>query len=299
MSDEEIHVAPRSSPSLVVARRRTSQLLVARRSCSLSSASPLSLFVALSRSRLFLMPSVILTRSSSDNARVAASLSHIRADIYSVPMIELREVSHSREELDGLTAQVRDSTVLITSAHAARGWLDLRQNDFADDSPSSYLVVGSASARMIEERDPTVPILAVATSAAALADLLPSGTSHVIYPCSSARRDEGVDWIRAHGVDIIELTLYEPVMPSDALERMTEALDASTPPRSIVFFSPSAVSNWFSLRSDIPADSIFVAIGPTTAESLRAHGVEGVITAAETDGAALADAVERSLRQGA
>ncbi|MBC8145891.1 MAG: uroporphyrinogen-III synthase, partial [bacterium] len=188
--------------------------------------------------------------------------------------------------------------VLITSAHAARAWLDLRQSLFADDSPCSYLVVGSASARMLEELDPTVPILAIAPSASALAHVLPSGTQHLFYPCSASRRDEGVEWIRAQGVDIVELPLYEPMLPSDAEQRLNTALESSTTPRAIIFYSPSAVSNWFSIRADIPADSIFVAIGPTTAESLRAHRVEDVVVAEGTDSAAIADAVERSLRRG-
>jgi uroporphyrinogen decarboxylase len=245
-----------------------------------------------------LSSSIILTRSDEDNARTAAALEARGFVVRSAPMIALRPIDVPREHLERLATAVRGSTVLLTSAHATRQWLALRGDVFADDAPSHYLCVGSSSALLLAEGDPTVPILAVVPSASELAAAVPSGIRRLVYPCSRARRDEGVELFRSRGVDVLELPLYEPALPDGAAERLERALRETTPPRALVFFSPSAVANWFSLRSDIPAGSIFVAIGPTTAESLRAHGVSDVALAGgagpEAIAEALADAIRRS-----
>lgn len=244
-------------------------------------------------------PTIILTRSDDDNARIARQLEGRGLDVRSAPMIELRPIEHSTEELDRYAAEVRESTVLLTSAHATRRWLELRRSAFADDAPANYLVVGSSSSKLLAEDDPTVPIIAVVDAAADIASVVTSVVSSavrtVVYPCSRARRDEGIDLLHSRGVDVLELPLYEPVMPADAGPRLRAALADSVPPRAFVFYSPSAVANWFSLLSDIPPDSIFLAIGPTTAESLRANGVEEIETIGGGDAASLIGAIERSL----
>jgi uroporphyrinogen-III synthase len=243
------------------------------------------------------MATIILTRSDADNDRVGVELRACGHDTVSAPMIELRPIVHDAEHLERLATAVRGSTVLLTSATATERWLELRQGPFAGDAPSHYLVVGASSALRLNELDPTVPILAVVPTAAELADAVPSAVRRIFYPCSTARRREGIDPFRERGIDVIELPLYEPVLPADAARRLDRVLSESSPPRVLVFFSPSAVANWFSLRSDILPDSIFVAIGPTTADSLHAHGVTDVTTAGGTGGAALCDAIERSLQR--
>jgi uroporphyrinogen-III synthase len=187
--------------------------------------------------------------------------------------------------------------VLVTSAHAAERWLALRRTAFADDAPAHYLVVGASAARALAEGDPMVPVLAVVPMASALESAIPSAVRRLVYPCSTARRSEGIEIFRSRGIEVVEIPLYEPVLPAGAGARLADVLARTSPPHVIVFFSPSAVANWFSLRSDILPDSIFVAIGPTTADALRAHGVTDVTTATGTGGASLAEAIDRSLRR--
>lgn len=241
------------------------------------------------------MTSIILTRSDEDNARTARLLEGRGFDVISAPMIELRPIAHEQAELEQLVPAIAESVVLLTSAHATRLWLALRREVFRDGEPEGYLLVGSSSAALLDEGDPGVPVLAVADSAAALGEVTPASIGRIVYPCSRARRDEAIESLRSRGIEVTELPLYEPVVPADALERRDAALSRASHPLTIVFFSPSAVSSWFSLRSDTPADSIFLAIGPTTAAALRAHGVERVVIAGGGDGDALAGAIERAI----
>lgn len=244
------------------------------------------------------MPTIILTRSDDDNARTALQLASRGLVAVSAPMIELRSIEPSDDELETVQAGLRSATVLLTSAHATRRWLELRRTAFAEDAPEAYLLVGASSAALLETNDPTIPILAVVGSASELGAVVPRTVRRIVYPCSRARRDEAVQLLSARGIEVFELPLYEPSLPVDAALRMRRALGEPAMPRIIVFFSPSAVVNWFSLRSDIPSDSIFVAIGPTTAESLRAHGVGTITTSGDINGETLADAIERSLAPG-
>lgn len=245
------------------------------------------------------MPAAILTRTELDNERTAGALRSLGIEVWSVPMIEHREIAYDAESLEQFGAHARDGVVLITSAHAASLWLRSRNGPLAGFTPSSYVVVGARSATLLREHDAAVPVEAIAPSVEALPGTLPAGISSLLYPCSAIRRDAGIEALRSLGIVVHEMPLYRPVMPVDARSRLLEALDRASRPRAIVFFSPSAVANWFSLRSDIPSDSIFVAIGPTTAESLRAHRVEEVATADEADIAVLAAVVAERLRRGA
>jgi uroporphyrinogen-III synthase len=243
------------------------------------------------------VPTIILTRSAEDNARTGRELAARGHATVSVPMIELRPIEQSAERLASLRPSVRDATVLLTSAHATKVWLVMRYEHFDAAAPASYLVVGASSAAMLAERDPDVPVLAVVGSARELSTVA-SLVRRVIYPCSRVRRDEALEIFADRGVEVLQLPLYEPVMPEGAGDHLARALEESTPPRVILFFSPSAVANWFSLRSDIPPDSIFLAIGPTTTESLRARGVERITTVGGSDGETLAGAIARSLARG-
>ena len=245
------------------------------------------------------MASIILTRTEEENARSARALEAHGHAVFSAPMIELRAIDPGRETLERIARSLDGRSVLLTSAHATGLWLRLRSSVFSTTAPHSYLVVGASSARLLEERDRDVPLVAVASSARELLARVPTSRRRVLYPCSAARRHEIVDGLRQRGVDLIELPLYEPVLPEQARGRLAAVLRLAPTPRVLCFYSPSAVDNWFSLRSDIPPDSIFVAIGPTTAESLRAHGVSEIAVADSADGDAVAVAVERSLPGGA
>src|SRR5437016_64519 len=158
------------------------------------------------------MPTIILTRSAADNARVAQMFAAPGVRVVSVPMIELRTLPADECGLRAVCRVSNGLPVLITSSYAAELWLDLRETDFADAHPQAYFGVGKLSAELLRKSDPNVPVRVVATSGSELlrADL--QGITKLLYPCSLRRRDELVNGLKNRGIGIIELPLYETIL---------------------------------------------------------------------------------------
>ncbi len=239
------------------------------------------------------MPPLILTRSESDNARTAPAFAAEGFDVVSVPMLTFEPLELEDEVLVGLRG---DEPVVLTSARATDAWLDVRRA--GQHRPCCYFLVGERSRVVLEGSDPLVPIAYVARSAADLLNADFEGVDRVVYPCSAERRDELVDGLRERGIDVVELPLYRPGIPSDSADRLHAALatggDGAV---AIAFFSPSAVRNFFALVGEPPPGAIFGAVGRTTAGELAAHGARGVIAAEIPTPEALADAMRRHLEQ--
>ncbi len=189
----------------------------------------------------------------------------------------------------------RGDHVLLTSTFAARLWLDLRRRLPA---PAGYITVGERSAALLRASDPGVPVVATAGSGAELACGDLSGVRRVLYPCSTERRDETVEALTGRGMHLMEFPLYAPVRPAGAGESLRKALDRQKGRITIAFFSPSAVRNCFSLRPGFRGDTIFGAIGGTTATAIRAEGIAEVARAAEPRAGALADALLAAWKKG-
>lgn len=217
--------------------------------------------------------SVILTRSEAENRRIAPCFEQLGMNVHSLPMILLRPLAADACGLRSVRRIAGGEPVLLTSAFATDLWLDLRETDFREHPPAGYYVVGRRSAKLLEESDPHVPIMAVADSGAELLQRDLSGVTELLYPCSTERRDELVDGLSDRGVNVVELPLYTPSIPPGAAARARQVLAEAERPSVIAFFSPSAVANFVSLRPPISPWHIFAAVGPTTADALRAAGL--------------------------
>ena len=208
--------------------------------------------------------------------------------VVDMPLVELRPIAGDACGTRQVRRLAGGEPVLLTSAFATDLWLDLRESEFREHTPRAYYVVGRRSARLLAESDPDVPIAAVAESGEQLLTNDFQDVRTLLYPCSTARRDAVVDALVARGIDVVELPLYSPALPDGARERLAGALAADARPVAIVFFSPSAVDNFFRLSPVIPSGAIFGAIGETTAGVLRAHGVASPVVAEHPDPALLA-----------
>ncbi len=245
------------------------------------------------------MPSVILTRSADDNRAVAPLFEARGCAVYSAPMIELRPLPKDMCGLRSVRRLAGGERVLITSAYAAELWLDLRETDFHEHPPAGYLVVGETSAALLREGDPDVPIDAVAPSADDLlrhervAGRVMGG--RILYPCSTERRDTLVDGLAGLGIDLVELPLYSPVRPADARPTLLAALADAGPQLGIAFFSPSAVTNFFTLGIQLPDRVVIGAIGATTAAALAGRGIANPVLPEHPGADALAGALARAL----
>lgn len=237
------------------------------------------------------MSSIILTRSAEDNREIAPLFERRGDTVYSVPLIELRPLPKDMCGIRSVRRLAGGEPVLLTSAHAADLWLDLRETDFREHAPEGYFLVGEESRRLVRDADPAVPIRAVAGSGEELLRLELGGVERLLYPCSTERRDSLVDALRERGIDVVELPIYSPELPAESRRLLPEILAAAAPPVSIAFFSPSAVRNFFAIVPEIPRNAIFAAIGRTTASALREWGVQEIILPERPTSESLADAL--------
>lgn len=233
--------------------------------------------------------SIILTRSFEENRRIAPLFEAEGFRVHDLPMIELHPIPRDVCGLRSVGRIAGGEPVLLTSSYATDLWLDLRETDFRAMPPSAYYVVGERSAALLRDADPDIPIVAVADSGAKLLEICPfAGVTELLYPCSTERRDPLVEGLRARGVHVVDLPLYRPALPEGARQRLALVMAQAEPPAAIVFFSPSAVANFFSLRPQNPSDLIFAAVGPTTAEALREAGIASIAVPDRPSASALA-----------
>lgn len=90
----------------------------------------------------------------------------------------------------------------------------------------------------------------------------------VVFFCGNQRREELPRLLKAAGVEVVEIIVYEtietPVLTTDNLD-------------AVLFFSPSAVKSFFSANK-LKKDTACFAIGATTAEAIADYTDNKVIT---------------------
>jgi uroporphyrinogen-III synthase len=122
--------------------------------------------------------------------------------------------------------------------------------------------------------------------AAHIADDAPAG--RLLFLSGSRRRDTLPDGLRAAGVPFDELVVYETHLRTE-LE-----LPPPEENRWLVFFSPSGLEAVQDAGAGPLADDRCAAIGPTTAETLRAAGIEVAAVAETPSPQGLVEALRRA-----
>jgi uroporphyrinogen-III synthase len=90
----------------------------------------------------------------------------------------------------------------------------------------------------------------------------------VVFFCGNQRREELPHLLKAAGIDVVEIIVYETIETPGLI---TNDLDA------VLFFSPSAVKSFFTLNT-LKKDTACFAIGATTAEAISHYTDNRVIT---------------------
>ena len=126
-------------------------------------------------------------------------------------------------------------------------------------------------------------ICGTAKDATALANLIVSErrSNAFSFICGKLRRDEMVQILNGHGIEVMEIQVYDTVLRGKRIEDQYQA---------ITFFSPSAIESYFQtniLPQEIPA----FCIGKTTAAAFRDHSHNTVVVAEEPSQEAVMESV--------
>jgi uroporphyrinogen III methyltransferase/synthase len=242
---------------------------------------------------------VVVTRGAGGDDALGDRLRALGAEVLEFPAIALAPAA----DLGPLDAALRELArfdwVAFASANAVEqavariDALGLKRGLLAD---RRLACVGPATGARLEAlvRAPDL-MPSSATGAALAASLAPHVRNRsVLVPRAAEGRPELVDGLRAAGAEVAAPVAYRTVLAAPGSMAGLGALLAAGGVDAVTFASPSAVRGVvLGLGADAPrlAGVLLGAIGPTTAEALRAAGfTAGVVPDLQT-AEALADAV--------
>lgn len=155
-------------------------------------------------------------------------------------------------------AYLQSATVVFTSMNAVDAvlaWQDTQQPDWV------IYCMGNTTKQLLQQSFGKQCIAGTAKNATELAELIAteSEAEEVIFFCGEQRRDELPVMLRKKGIHVHEILVYETIHTPHKI---------NTNYQGILFYSPSAVSSFFS-NNNIPAETILFAIGNTTAKTIQ------------------------------
>jgi len=161
-------------------------------------------------------------------------------------------------------------TVIFTSKNAVEVVVKHLQNI----KPNwKIFCVGSITASLIKENFDEGLIAGTADSAGALGDVIirKKNVTTALFFCGDKRRNELSDKLQQHNIEVNEIEVYKTFETPYALTKNYDA---------ILFYSPSAVSSFFSVNK-INEQTVLFAIGNTTANEIKKYSDNKIIIAKE------------------
>ncbi|XP_048025886.1 uroporphyrinogen-III synthase [Megalobrama amblycephala] len=166
----------------------------------------------------------------------------------------------------------------------------------------SVYVVGKATASLVEdlglrplgEETGTADSLSLLILQRENREILP-----LFFPCGSIKREVLPTALRKNRVPLETLTVYQTSEHPDLQKNITDYFTRQGVPASVAFFSPSGVTYCLDLVKRLSGSQMeqikFAAIGPTTADALRSHGLTVTCCAEKPTAKHLAAAITRAL----
>ena len=241
---------------------------------------------------------VVVTRARESASGLSRLLQDLGARVVEVPTIRIDPPSDGGAGLDRAAvavAQGRYEWVVFTSANAVDPLL-CRIADARRLAGVSLAAVGPATAEALR-RYGVVPDLIPGVGrqeAAGLVDAFPtpSGTGRVLFPRAAEGRETLVEGLSARGWDVEVVEAYRTVRGQVPPETAEEVAGAD----AVCFSSSSTVTGFLEACGADALPPVVVCIGPVTAETARAAGVDVTAVADHSSVEGLAGAVVAALK---
>lgn len=222
---------------------------------------------------------VLVTRPWEDVGSLQQGLERLGAEVFCLPTISIRPLTAS-PDVAAILGRIGDFTwIAFTSRNAVRAVFDwLTANELQPAPGVKVAAVGSATAQELRARGISPDCVPADASAQALADaLIATGITGcaVLLPLGNLAGNGARQALQRAGAEVTVVRVYEtvPAQPvdvdvHDALMRCD--IDV------VALASPSAFRALIDLSGGIMREPLrgtrLVAIGPTTAEAIRAAG---------------------------
>ena len=220
--------------------------------------------------------------------RLDTLLARLGADVIHVPLISIEPPADGGRSLDASVSNLRGAAwLVVASRHGARavgaaaaGHPDLR---LAAVGTGTAAVLASLAGRPVD-------VVPDRQTAADLVAAMPAGRGHVVVAQADRAEPTLADGLALLGYDVDVVTAYRTVLRTPTIVERRSALGAD----AVAFASGSAAVAWSqAIGVDTPA--VTVAIGPTTADVARRHGLKVTHVAADHDVDGLVAAVVAAL----
>jgi uroporphyrinogen-III synthase len=160
----------------------------------------------------------------------------------------------------------QDTTVVFTSMNAVEAVINLLN----DERPFwEIYCIGDTTGNLVSEYFGSSAIAGTANNALALAAImLLDGIKEAVFFCGDQRREELPETLKTNNVTLHEVVVYRTINTPQAVEKNYDG---------ILFFSPSAVENFFAANT-VEDNTILFAIGNTTGDTIKKFSNNRVIT---------------------
>ncbi len=234
---------------------------------------------------------VVVTRARTQASDLARGLESLGATVFEVPTIAFGPPSDGGVAMDAAVVGIGGyHWVAFTSANAVEATMT-RLRDARALGGVRVAVVGQATAASLRSWGIAADLVPARHDAEALLEAWPGGTGRVLFPRSQTGRDVLAEGLRAKGwtVDVVDAySTYRPE-PKANDERLVANADA------ICFSSSSTVSGFVESFGLSALPKVVVCIGPVTAQSARAAGIDVTAVSRSASVTSMVDAVVDAL----
>lgn len=200
---------------------------------------------------------ILCTRDLPKTLLEAAAAKNVNIEILSFIATEPIETVEVQQEIEN--AFLLSTAVVFTSMNAVEA---VAKYLLEEDRPDwKIYCIGNTTKKLAEKYFGDYSIAGFAEDAIALAKLIveEGETDETVFFCGNKRRDELPDFLRGNNISVDEIVVYETVEVQHKISKQYHG---------ILFFSPSAVESFFMINQ-APEQTIFFAIGKTTAMAIR------------------------------
>jgi uroporphyrinogen III methyltransferase/synthase len=231
---------------------------------------------------------VAVTRARAQASSLAARLRDLGAEVLETPAIRIepRSVLLARPE--------SYDVICFTSPNGVRVYFEALGRDARALAGVTVAAIGPGTAAELERHGVRPDVVPERFVAEGLLDALPEVRGkRVLVARAAAARDVLPDGLRERGASVHVLPLYDTVAePLPEPER--RALEGVT---YVTFTSSSTVRYFLDGGGRLPSGARVASIGPVTSETLREHGIEPHVEAAQHDIDGLVRAIVEDVRR--